>query len=140
AGNPDQNHRTNECHDDGADHASTGPDSQKPKDPATQDAAEDAENDVNENAVATTLHHLSSKPTCDQSNHNPCEKSHDDSPWGRLKRTDRNVHLTLSVLKGHRSRAELDRFAVENIRPGVLSVKAITPITAIIAPCKADTA
>src|SRR6202008_4391782 len=80
-----QNHRAKKCHNNRADHASTLPNSQKPEDPATQDAAEDAENDVNENTVATALHHLSSKPTCNQSNHNPCKKSHDDPPWVRLK-------------------------------------------------------
>ena len=80
AGYPDQNHRANKCDNDGADHAAGGPDSQHPEDPAAQDAAEDAENDVYDYAVATTLHNLASKPSGDQSNHNPCEESHVDPP------------------------------------------------------------
>jgi hypothetical protein len=50
--------------------------SQKPEDPAAHDPAEDAENDVNEDPVAATLHDLAGQPTRDQSNHDPHKESH----------------------------------------------------------------
>ncbi len=54
------------------------PPGQIPKSPKTQPPKtppENAQNDINEDAVATTLHNLASEPTRDQSNHDPCEKS-----------------------------------------------------------------
>ena len=53
---------TNAKTNDGTYHAAPRPDSQKSKNPAAHDAAED---EVNKNTVAATFHHLSSKPTCD---------------------------------------------------------------------------
>src|SRR4051812_24580778 len=76
AGNPDQNHCTHKRHDDGTDHAAAGPDSPHAEDPAAQKAAEDAENDVYNYTVATTLHDLASKPTSYEANDNPCNESH----------------------------------------------------------------
>src|ERR1019366_10739774 len=83
--NPDQNYRAHKRDNDGTYHAASRPDSQKSKDPATHNAAEDSENDVHEHAVATTLHNLTSKPTCDQSNHNPSDESHADPPCRRFR-------------------------------------------------------
>jgi hypothetical protein len=60
ARNPDQNYRAHKRDNDGTYHAASRPDSQKSKDPATHNAAEDSENDVHEHAVATTLHNLTS--------------------------------------------------------------------------------
>src|ERR1019366_5923310 len=85
ARNPDQDYRANKCHNDRTDHAASRPDSQESKDPATHNAAEDSENDVHEHAVATALHYLTRKPTCDQSNHNPSDESHADPPCRRFR-------------------------------------------------------
>src|SRR5262245_61811477 len=76
AGNPDQNHGAHKCDNDRADHAAAGPDSQLSEYPAAQNPAEQSENDVYHYSVASTLHDLTSEPTCDQSDHNPCKKSH----------------------------------------------------------------
>jgi hypothetical protein len=76
ATNPDQNYRADKRNNDGTDHATARPDSQKAKNPATHNAAEDSENDVNEYTVAPTFHNLSRQPTCDQSNHNPSDEPH----------------------------------------------------------------
>src|SRR5262245_34341530 len=77
AGDPDQNYRAHKCHKDGADHpTAAGPDSQKPEDPAADDPAENSENDVDGDPVAAALHHLASKPPCDQAYQDPSEKSH----------------------------------------------------------------
>src|SRR5450631_4424089 len=76
ARNPYQNHRAHKRHNDGADHAAAGPDSQHPEYPAANKPTHDAEKDVHDHAVAAALHHLPSQPTCNQSNHNPCDKSH----------------------------------------------------------------
>src|SRR5207244_10759701 len=63
------------CHNYGANHAAARSDSQEPKDPAAQNAPENAQNDISEDAVATTLHNLAGEPTSAQSNHDPCQKS-----------------------------------------------------------------
>ena len=47
-----------------------------PKITTAQNTAEQAEDDVFDYAIATTLHDLASKPTGDESNNNPCDKSH----------------------------------------------------------------
>src|ERR1019366_3341659 len=75
--------------DDGADHPAARPDSQQPEDPAARNAANDTENDVHQYAIATALHDFPRKPARDQSNHNPCDKSHailpKSGPAGRQK-------------------------------------------------------
>src|SRR5580704_10830077 len=76
---PDQNYRSNKRNDNRPDHSATGPDSQHPKDPASDDTAEDAENDVHNHAIAAALHHLPSQPTRDQSHNDPYEKSHSEA-------------------------------------------------------------
>ena len=66
--NPDQNHCADEGDDDRADDAATGPDSKLSEEPPSQDAAENSKDDVDENAVSSTLHDLAREPSCDQSN------------------------------------------------------------------------
>ena len=59
--------------------------------------SEDAQEDVHDHTVATTLHNLASQPTSDQSNNNPCNKSHVNPPW--VRSNSDNLHLTPSILK-----------------------------------------
>src|ERR1017187_546832 len=83
--NPDQNYRAHKRDNDGTYHAASRPDSQESKDPAAHNAAEDTENDVHQHAVAAALHHLTRKPTCNQSNHNPSDESHACPPCRRFR-------------------------------------------------------
>src|SRR5262249_40363023 len=84
ASKPDQNYRAHKCHDNRADHAAAGPDSQLSEYPAAQNAAEQTENDVHHYAVAATLHELTCQPTRYQTDQNPCEESHGCSPFCEL--------------------------------------------------------
>src|SRR5437016_11279827 len=56
---PHQNHRANKRDDDRAKNASAWPNAEHPKHPAADDAAEDAEDDVNHHAVSAAPHHFS---------------------------------------------------------------------------------
>jgi hypothetical protein len=85
AADPDQNYRADKRYNDRAYYTATWPDSQCAEEPATQNAAEDAENDVHDYAIATTLHNLARKPTGDQSNYNPSNEPHVDSSWPKLE-------------------------------------------------------
>src|SRR5262249_45429761 len=73
---PDQNYRPDKGHNDGPYHPTTLPNSQHAKDPAAEKSAQDAKNDVHENPVPPALHHLTSKPSSDESHKYPSEKSH----------------------------------------------------------------
>ncbi len=52
---PHQNHRANKRDDDRAKNASTWPNAEHPKHPAADDAAENAQDDVNDHAVSAPL-------------------------------------------------------------------------------------
>src|SRR6266576_754278 len=73
---PHQNHRANKRDDDRAKNASTWPNAEHPKHPAADDAAESAQDDVNDHAVSAAPHYFSGEPAGDQPNHNPVEQSH----------------------------------------------------------------
>ena len=49
---PDENHRTNEGHDNRTDDSRSRPNAEHSKNPTSDDAAEDAEDNVDQNAVA----------------------------------------------------------------------------------------
>ena len=63
AGNPDQDHRTDERHDDRTDRAAIVPDPQHSEDPAAEKPREDTEDDVHQHAVGVPLHNLTGEPT-----------------------------------------------------------------------------
>src|SRR5580704_4877657 len=67
----DQNDRADEGHNDRTNHAASRPDAKHSEEPAAQNPAEDAQNDVDEYAVTAAFHHLASEPTCDQSDYDP---------------------------------------------------------------------
>ncbi len=76
ARDPDQNYCADKRHKNGADHPATGPESQKPEDPATHHPAENPENEVHHKAVPAAFHHQARKPAGKQSHDDPSEKSH----------------------------------------------------------------
>jgi hypothetical protein len=65
ASDPHENHRTNKGNNNRSDYAATRPNSQHSKNPASEHAAQNTENDIDENTIATTFHHLTGKPTSD---------------------------------------------------------------------------
>src|SRR5579859_2205318 len=73
ASDPDEDDGADESNNDRANHSSSRPDSQAPKDPATQEAAKDAEKDVHDDAVAATLHDESREPAGDKTDNDPID-------------------------------------------------------------------
>ena len=68
SGNPNQDHRSHECHQDRTDYSASWPDVQKAEHPASHEAPKDSQDDVYEYAVAATLHNLARQPSRDQTN------------------------------------------------------------------------
>src|SRR5450631_3757655 len=69
-----QNDRSDKGDDDGGEDPSAGPQTKQPKDPTAHDAAEHAEDDVDQDAVATALHDLACQPPGNQSHEDPVDE------------------------------------------------------------------
>src|ERR1700674_871612 len=73
---PNQNHRADESYDDGPNHPSARPNPEHSEHPPADNAAENAENDVDQHTISATLHYLPGEPACDKPNHDPVNESH----------------------------------------------------------------
>src|SRR5215469_4591252 len=70
AGNPDQNHRTEDCDQNAPNHAAAA-EAQKTDDPPSNDAAHDPQQDVGNHAVPPAPHDFARCPASDQTNDDP---------------------------------------------------------------------
>src|SRR5437879_5006491 len=71
ARDPNKDDRAYKRNDDGSNYPASRPDADQSKNPSPNDAAQYAEDDVHQNAVATALHYCTGQPTGDQAGDNP---------------------------------------------------------------------
>src|SRR5208283_4653287 len=73
--NPNQDHRTDESGDKRTDDSATEADVEQAEYPPADHSPENAEDDVDDHAVAPAFHDLSCQPTCDQTHSDPVDKA-----------------------------------------------------------------
>src|ERR1700758_3339017 len=90
-GNPDQDDRSQDCHQDAPDESATS-DAEQADGPAAYDAAHNPQNDIGNHAVSASLHDSSRRPASNQTYNDPpdnpmCHTTlrtlRDRSPWNR---------------------------------------------------------
>src|SRR5215469_593345 len=72
--NPDQNHRSEDCYKDAPNEA-TPTQAEQADHPATNEATNDAQQNIGNHAISTALHDPASRPAGDQSNDDPPDYS-----------------------------------------------------------------
>src|SRR5579862_428962 len=75
-GNADQDYRSHKSDDYRPDHSATRPYPQRTKNPAAYNPAKNPQDDVDQDAVASTFHHLTSKPASNETYDDPNEDAH----------------------------------------------------------------
>src|SRR6266446_7011771 len=68
---PNKNHRADKCNEYRPDDSSARPNPEHPEYPAADDAAKNAEDDVDQHSISAALHHLPGEPARDKPDHDP---------------------------------------------------------------------